>query len=103
MNNITYKDKEDRVINYINNVASCDELADLYAYMNCVKVEYHITDSQDDDILSVIYNIVESDNDDADFQVNEKFALSEANRYLDSLLTTGTQDDIECMYNHITV
>jgi len=101
MNNNTYKDKEDIVVNYINNVASCDQLADLYAYMNCVKVEYYVVESTDDDILSVKYKIIESDNDDIDFQVNEKFTLSEANAYLDNLLANGTQDDIECMYNHV--
>ena len=103
--NKEYDVKESVVTKFINHNASCDELSNLYAYMNCVKME-KIDEEWDGDLSKTIvetvsYKIISGDNDDDAFQPGVKVSLDSIFTYLDNLLKDGTQDDIECMYDFI--
>jgi len=98
---MTFDQKELHVIDYIDNRASVDQLADLFAYLNCIRV----SDFTDKGIYKYVddnsptYIIEHTDNDE--FNQGDYVYWEQIDRYLADILRKGLADDIECAYTFI--
>ena len=92
--------KEALVVDYFNKEASVDEIANAYAYMNCIALrDYSNMDEYINDILPS-YIVLESWNDGIERGKIIQWNIIE--KYIDNILTDGAKDDVECLYCYLT-
>jgi hypothetical protein len=100
---MNFQRQEITVIDYVENKASVDQLADLYAYLNCIRLSDFTSKGiykYSDDNLPV-YIIENSDNEE--LIEGEYVYWKQIDEYLTKILLKGASEDIVCAYCFITL
>ena len=97
-----YQQKEFIVIDFVEQSASCDELASLYAYMNCITVSDFTNGGiyAFDNTNEPLYIVESTQNED--IMEGDYVYWAQIDKYLTDLINGGCQDDIECAYGFIS-
>ncbi len=98
--NDSYQIKEKYVINYFGHIASADDFARAYSYMNCIVLKDYSNHDEFIDDISPTYIVLDSDNDG--IPKGEIVQWSTIAEYMDGIISAGAKDDVECLYCHLT-
>lgn len=93
-----YRQKEILITNYFHSIATVDDFANAYAYMNCICVDDYSFAEEFQEHMEPTYIVTASDNDDV--SRGDIVSWSVISEYIDQLLTHGCRDDIECLYEY---
>ena len=94
----SYRQKEILITNYFHSIATVDDFANAYAYMNCIHVDDYSFAEEYREQMEPAYIVITSDNDD--LRRGDIVSWSVISEYIDQLITNGCKDDIECLYEY---